>query len=212
MKKLFLTLSLAIITLFSTAQNIEITPLIGYTFGSKMNFYEGQIKIDDNMSFGIRLGFKPTQYSVIEFSYSGMKTGASWNPYNTWIGDIPARQFDVNLNYFMLGAHQEQMLANDKLYGFAGVNLGMAYTNSLDKNINDIYNFAIGIDLGLKIHLTEKVGIRMQGNLNMPLYFQGFGFFAGVGTGGTSSGLTLNSGAYFVQFGFSGGIFFMLGN
>jgi len=212
MKKVFFTLSLALISLLGTAQKFEVTPLVGYVFGSSMNFYEGEVRFDDNVNFGARIGFKPTTNTIVEFVYSGENTNAYWEPYSYWAGDIHARKFPVNINYFMIGVQQERMLSNDKLYGFSGINLGMIYTNSLEQEINDLYNFAVGIDLGLKIHLTEKVGVRIQTNLNMPLYFQGLGFYAGVGSGGTSSGLTLNSGTYFVQFGFSGGVYFMLGD
>ena len=212
MKKVLFTLTLAAAALFSTAQNIEITPIAGYTFGSNMNFYEGKFKIKDNASFGIKFGFKPTESSVIEFTYSGMKTDASWQPYSNWIGEIPTRDFSLNVNYFMIGAHQEQLLANDNIYGFAGLSLGMSYMNPLEDNISSLYSFALGLDLGLKVHLSDKIGIRMQTNLHMPMYFQGIGMYAGVGTGGASTGLSLNSGVYFVQFGFSGGVFFMLGS
>ncbi len=211
MKKIIFGIGLGLISLFSTAQIIEITPLIGYTFGSRMNFYEGEFRINDNASFGMKLGFKPTEHSVIEFAYSSMITGASWQPYSKWIGEIPAREFPLNINYFMLGTHQEKMLSNDKIYGFAGVNLGMAYMNPLQDEIDDLYSFALGIDLGLKVHLSEKIGVRIQSNLFMPLYLKGIGFYTGIGSGGVSSGLSLNSGVYFVQFGFSGGIFFMFG-
>ena len=48
--------------------------------------------------------------------------------------------------------------------------------------------------------------------MQVPIYFQGVGFYTGIGTGGVSSGLSLNTGSYFVQGGFSAGVFFKLGS
>jgi len=44
----------------------------------------------------------------------------------------------------------------------------------------------------MKIYINDRIGVRLQGRMLMPMYFAGIGFYAGIGTGGTSSGLSLN--------------------
>jgi len=209
MKKIIL-LILTISSIISSAQNIEITPMAGYSFIGNMNFYQGKIHMDDNFAYGLKIGFSPLENSVLEFSYQGTNTNAQWQPYYNWSADYPSRDLPLSINYFTLALQQERMLANDKTYGFGGIGIGMAYINPNDTSVDDLYSFAISIELGIKILVTDRVGIRMQGSLQMPVYFDGLGFYAGIGSGGSSGGLSLNTGTYFVQGGFSGGLFYKI--
>ena len=209
MKKVIFTLTLTIISLLSTAQGIEITPMGSYSFIGKMHFYEGELDIKDNAGYGIKIGFSPIEHSVFEFSYKGNITTAEWEPYRS--SGIRGREMDLSINYFTIGLHQERMLTSEKVYGFGGLGLGMSYINPMESGIDDLYSMAVTIDLGVKVFLTDRIGIRIQADLQMPIYFAGLGFYAGIGTGGTSGGLSLNSGSYFVQGGFSAGIIFRLG-
>jgi hypothetical protein len=74
--------------------------------------------------------------------------------------------------------------------------------------MDDVWRFAIGIGAGMKVMFTERIGIRLQGRLLMPMYFAGVGFYAGIGTGGASSGLSLNTGSVIFQGDFQGGLVF----
>ena len=210
MNKIFLLLAI-LVTLFVKAQNIEITPMGGYSFVGTMNFYEGELDIKDNASYGLKIGFSPLENSVLEFSYQGNVSEAEWNPYRDFGSVIRNNDFQMSANYFTINLQQERMLTNEKIYGFGAFGLGMAYMHPLDANIEDLYSFAMNFELGIKIFVTDRIGIRIQGGLQMPLYFEGIGFYAGVGSGGSSGGLSLNSGAYFVQGGFSGGLIFRIG-
>ena len=207
MKKLLFSISLILFSIFSNAQTIEITPMGGYSFIGGMNFYEGRVNVLDNASYGIKIGFSPIEHSVLEFSYQGTETSAKWEPYNSWGSTYPREEFPVNTNFFTLSFQHERMLTSDKVYGFGGLGMGMAYYHPTGRNVSDVYSFAVTVDLGVKIFLTDRIGIRLQGGLQMPLYFQGFGMY--VGSGG--SGLSMNAGTYAVQGGFSAGVIFRLG-
>ena len=53
---------------------------------------------------------------------------------------------------------------------------------------------------------SERIGLNLQGNLMVPV--QWGGFYVGVGSGGASSGVSLNSTT--IVGGFSGGLVFKL--
>ncbi|MHC4323539.1 MAG: hypothetical protein ACYSUX_04625, partial [Planctomycetota bacterium] len=62
----------------SASQYLELTPMIGYTFGGRFDYEEGDneetIKISDASSYGFRLGYDLGLDSQIEFSYSRQET------------------------------------------------------------------------------------------------------------------------------------------
>ncbi len=53
-----------------------------------------------------------------------------------------------------------------------------------ETNIYAAMNFSGGV----KIYLSEKLGLRLQGRLLMPLYVSGGGFYVGTGGAGVSVG------------------------
>ena len=161
MKKVLFTLGLAIISLLGSAQGIEITPMGGYSFISNMNFYEGRVYMKDNPSYGIKIGFSPIEHSILEFSYRGTESEAWVQPYNSWIGDYTNAKFPININYFLISLQQERMLTNDKVYGFGSFGMGMSYMHPQGVNVSDLYSFAISVELGVKISITDRVGVRI---------------------------------------------------
>ncbi len=207
MKKILFSISLVLLSFLSNAQTIEITPMGGFSFIGGMNFYEGRLNVLDNANYGIKIGFSPIEHSLLEFSYQGTETYARWEPYNYWGSSYPKEELPVNTNFFTLSIQHERMLTNDKIYGFGGFGMGMAYFHPTSRNIKDVYSFAITVDLGVKIYLTDRIGIRIQGGLQMPLYFQGLGLYLGSG----GSGLSMNTGTYVIHGGFSAGVIFRLG-
>ncbi len=59
--------------------------------------------------------------------------------------------------------------------------------------------------------ISDRVGIMARGRLMLPMVFGGVGGYVGIGSGGTSGGLTLNSYAAIAQGDFNGGLIFRLG-
>ena len=101
-------------------------------------------------------------------------------------------------------------MGSQNVFGFATLKAGLGYFNSLKNSISDVWRFSVGMGLGVKVFFTDRIGIRLSGNMYMPLYFNGVGAYVGVGSGGTSSGLSINSTAVIIQGDFSGGLIFVL--
>jgi len=185
----------------------EIAPMVGFQFGGHVNFYEGEFRIYDNMNYGGYANVLIRPNTRIEFGYSLMSTTASFRPYSSFVGDYNRWDGDVNVNYFFIGSMNE-LPVSEKVTLFAGASLGTAYMSVNTSGMEDVWRFAVGIGGGMKVMFSDRVGIRLQGRLLMPMYFAGVGFYAGIGTGGASSGLSLNTGSVMFQGDFQGGLVF----
>ncbi len=188
----------------------EITPTAGYFLGGSLKFYEGKLKIRDNVSYGLILGMPIRRGTRLELSYTGMSSTAEWRPNLNYADKYPSRNFKMNVNYFLVGGSQDAVLS-PKVRGFGGVRLGMAWFNTTAGDIDDVFRFAASLGGGLKVYLTQRVGLRFQANMLIPLYFSGGGIFCGIGGGGSGTGVSLSSTSSIIQADFSGGLVIMLG-
>lgn len=191
-----------------TENKIEITPVVGYQFGGKVQFYEGDFKMDNAMNYGINLNVLLKQHNRIELTYSYMGTTANFRPYASFVGDFNTWAGDLNIHYITIGSHSELPMGQSPVTLFGGISLGAAIMDIKEPNVSDIWRFALGITGGLKIGLTDRIGIRLQGRMLMPMYFAGVGMYVGVGTGGASTGLSMNAGVIAIQGDFQGGLVF----
>ena len=212
MKKIFLILF--IITSLTSIAQIEVSPMAGYFFGGRTNFYEGSIKIKDNINYGLHLGFDMGRNSGIELSYAMSPSVAQWRPNFSFSEALPAKDFDLDTHVFLIGGLKGLPLSNEKMVVFGGFKLGAVLyhpRNSNQYNINDLWRFLIGINAGIKIFITEKVGLRFQGNMYMPMYFNGGGMYCGIGSGGSNCGASVNGTVLIFQGDLSAGLIFKLG-
>lgn len=196
-----------ILPFLSTAQRIEVTPTIGYQFGGKINFFEGSFKIEDNMNYGVTLGIDARQ-AMIEIYWTKMDTRGKWNPYNITLNP---RTFDMNVQYFQVGGMREQSIGEGTVIGFGGITLGAVYFNSVETDIEDVWRFAMTVGGGAKIILSDRIGIRLQGRLLMPIYGGGGGFYCGIGTGGSGCGASVGATAWLLQGDLTAGLIINLG-
>ena len=212
--QLFVLLGIALIV-FPSAGNaqldrkFEITPTMGYFFGGNIKFYEGKLKIRDNVSYGVIGGVPLSRGSMLEISYTGMNSKAEWRPRYGYDHSFPSDDFNVMVNYLTVGGVQEAELANN-VFGFGALRVGAAWFNA-SSGINDVWRFAISLGGGAKVFLTDRIGLRIHGNLHIPLYFSGVGMFCGIGSGGSSCGASLNSTSSILQGEIAAGLIFRLG-
>ena len=139
------------------------------------------------------------QYNAIELTY--MRQDATASAESMYSGFVNMSD-PVSANYIYLGGSR-LFPVNDKMTPFAGLNVGMGILGSKDNYFSNIEKLAFGLDLGVKIMVSDKVGIRLQSNFQMPVTNVGAGLWWSSG-GGSSVGVTGN--IPFVQFGFTGGL------
>ena len=84
--------------------------------------------------------------------------------------------------------------------------LGLVIWDPKTSLLNTKAQFSATAGAGLKIWLTDMLGIRLQGSMMMPMVFNGFGFGCGIGTGGSGCGTNVYTRITPFQGEFSGGL------
>ncbi len=170
-----------------------------------IGFYEGDFTIDGNTTFGGALGFEIAKNTLVELTFSNTVTDAHFIPrvsgYLPWNGKI-------GINYLMIGSVKEFYFGESPVVPYFGGELGTSITNVKESTVSDLWRFSIALKGGLKIFLSDAIGIKLQARMLMPLYFAGVGFYGGIGTGGSSAGLSLNGGVVVLQGDFTAGLVF----
>lgn len=207
MKKLSLVFaSLLISVLIYSQDKIELTPTYGIHFGGKAYYYEGDIKIDDNQTYGIILSM-PIDWNVRgEFAWSRSDSKGSFFARRPGYDNA---EFDVASNYFLLSGVKS--VGSEQFQGFGGASLGAAWFDAKSSNVSDVWRFSFSLQAGAKVYLSDLIGLRVQGRLLVPLYFAGGGMFCGIGTGGSGCGVSIGSTSAILQGDISAGIIFQLG-
>jgi len=195
---LFTAFALAL-TFVSKAQHLELYPFAGYTFGTHCYVTGGTAKLSDGFTYGGTLSIVAGQNNSVEVTY--MRQDATGTANSIIPGFINVKD-PMSVNYIFIGGSR-LFPVNDMVTPFFGANVGMGILASKDNYFSNIEKLAFGVDLGVKIMVSDKVGIRLQSNLNMPVTNVGAGLWWSSG-GGSSVGVTGN--IPFVQFGFTGGL------
>ena len=204
-------LSFLIYTPIAFAQKLEITPFYGYMFAGKVTGYSGDLNVRDAGMYGIMLDLSIDPEMQIEFYYSRSDTRADFVEFR----GPTYKLTDMSVNYFQIGAlRQVRKMNNIVMYGVGSLGAtlfspsGENYNETpIDYYYKDWWLFSLTFGGGAKIFLSEKIGLRFEGRLMMPITWAGGGFM--VGTGG--SGFYLGGGSAILQASLSAGIIIALG-
>jgi hypothetical protein len=183
------------------AQKAEISVLGGWMWNSKVNTSEGDIKISDRANFEGAIGYYIAPGVQAELSYTYTKVDATIDPD---VGSTFAPGFlsDLAIHYFLVSGLREIETGNDKVVPYVLGSLGAAWVHPSNSVYDDAVRFAFGFGAGAKFLFSERLGLRLQARLLMPVFFSGVGFW--FGTGGADVGV---SGAIpLIQGDFSGGL------
>jgi hypothetical protein len=188
------------------AQHVELTPFAGYGTSAKMHTNEGDLRYEGAMNYGANLSIGMSSAAQFEFGYNHMRTVLEL-PTGYDYGSItdPDSTLDIDVDYFMFGVVKE-LMPNQKVSPFGSFALGWVNYRTLSDEYGNENKFNIDFAAGLKIKASERVGIRLQARLHLPMYFEGVYFTAGTGGAGAGLGAT----AMMVQGDFTGGIYFVL--
>jgi opacity protein-like surface antigen len=159
-----------------------------YTFSDKFDTEFGTGKIQDGFQWGGGLEFGLSETMAIELIYQNIKTDVSYQGFDDRFSG------KVGINYMLLGGTKYAPL-NDKISGFGTFDLGVAWSNP-DESLQSesVTKFALGGRLGVRIMVSEKVSLRVHGQLLSPVQWAGGGFY--FGTGGSGAGVSTGSTIY----------------
>ncbi|MCT4644220.1 MAG: hypothetical protein N4A74_04470 [Carboxylicivirga sp.] len=185
-----------------TGPRIELTPIYGYSLNGSVNMYRAKFKMENAANFGGIVSLEIMPGTLGEFSYTRSKTTANYHDFVS--GD--KTNYDMAIDYFQLGMVKE--LKKGQVVPFGLASLGITWFNMTTHGVSDHVSFSAALGGGLKFFFSDRIGIRMQGRLLLPMYFSGGGLFLGIGPGGPSSGASISTGVLAVQGDFSGGLIF----
>jgi hypothetical protein len=163
------------------AQKVELSPLVGYETGAYANYNGGRLHIIGGLDYGgsLNVGMGGGRYA--ELSYTHMMGALDKE-----IAGITNRLCDMGVDYYSVGVLQE-MKPDAKATPYGLFTLGVVnYRPSNDYSHEN--KMHISLAGGVKIRASEKVGLRLQARLLMPLFYAGTYFT--VGTGGAGYGIS----------------------
>jgi hypothetical protein len=185
------------------AQKVELTPFGGYVFAGTMQGSYGDVRFRDNAQYGGMLSIAISRVMDLDFIYNRSDTKAEVNYYDALVTKYEV--VPLSINYLHLG-FTKNFRINRMVSPFVGFNLG-ACDFAPKENYSDLWFFSVGMNAGVKIYFTRRIGLRIQMQGMVPIQGSGATFF--VGSGGSGGGLSLYS--TLLQFGGTGGIIFRLG-
>jgi hypothetical protein len=159
---IFLMAGMAIVSPAGAA-DFEVTPFAGYTMGGEFsNAATGNtLSFDDTSSYGIMVDFKQAVDQQggepwIELYYSRQQTRLKADQ-GLFVGNP---LFDVNVEYYHIGGTYSQ--ATGKVKPFAVGTLGATHMVPKGEGLHSETKFSLSLGGGVKMYLTEHVGIRLD--------------------------------------------------
>jgi len=196
MKRMFSLLILVFLivlvpnTLFAERPPMEITPLVGYNIGGATDFYQGRMDIKDSVTYGIMYSIiLPPKGVSIDLSFTRADSSLSFTADPTYSPLFSDANIKMASNYIMIGSNKDFL--QDKVRLFIGGDIGAAWFDSKDSSVSDLWLFAVDLKGGMKIYLSDRIGIRLQGRFLMPMDLSNSGLFVGLGGAGVTFGGTV---------------------
>jgi opacity protein-like surface antigen len=193
------------------AQNVEVTPFYGYMLAGKVTGYQGDLNVRDASMYGLMLDINVQKGMQVELYYGRSDTRADFVEYR----GATYKLTDVSVNYLQLGfLRTAKKMDNVEMYGIGslGATLFSPSGEPYPEGPEDIYYedwwlFSITAGGGAKIFFSERVGLRLEGRIMMPITWAGGGFAVGSGGGG----MYLGGGSAILQASLTAGLIVRLG-
>jgi hypothetical protein len=191
--------------------DFEITPLFGYAWTSRVATRDGDFDIGNSGNWGMALTLDVASYTykgtALEILYNRQDSKAEFYEYGT---RFKKDLFDISVEYFQIGAMNK--LHYDKVEPFGEFLIGAArFAAKEDITIDDTtfrpsdeWMFAATMGVGVRLMISERIGLRAHGRLLMPMSFSGGGLWCGGG--GCSVGVGASS--WFLQGDVGAGLIF----
>ena len=171
------------------SHRLEISPFWGYQFGGRTSTSKGDIYIVDSENYGIQVSVMTPIGASVEFLYSHQPSTLKRKTTRPFEPPITEKLFNIDADYYMLGVVRS--IQNGKVSPFGAAYMGVGSFIPQKSGYTTENLFAVAFGGGAKIRFNDKVGLRLQGRLLMPIQWAGGGLWCG--TGGCDIGLGANS-------------------
>lgn len=182
----------------SSTRGIELGGFYGWQFGGSLSAVQGDISIKDSDFWGLALDIPIPAGVQVELLYHRQDSKLELKQRGT---NVKEPLFDMSVEYFQIGGLRGLPKGNTLPYGI--FTLGATRFHPKDPSYNDEWKFSATLGLGVKVYASERVGLRLQGNLLIPFQWSGGSLWCG--TSGCSVGVS--SGSAIIQGNVLGGLF-----
>ena len=155
------------------AQQVEVTPLVGYQFGGKFTVQRGTLNIKDDLNYGVIMDITVKPNAQLELSYSRQDTRVEFRGVGFENVNI-----DATVEYWQIGGLVEY--PKDRVRPFGLFTLGATHFNPKATGVSSVWRFSGTIGGGVKVFLSPNVGLRLQGRLLLPYISGGSTIFCGL--------------------------------
>ena len=213
MKRIRYLIFMMLVTLFLSqgvrGQEIEITPLVGYTVRNELRFIEGKMQVQDILNVGANFSFPTSNYkSRFEIYLSNSFTHATWHESEDYSDLISERDYTMMVTYFQVSWVWEGEIQRN-FYVFFGPSVGLVNYNISKSDVENMPRFSVGAQTGIKYYFDHGLGLRAQCHMVLPVFMGSGKHFRGITDhGGTESYLNVNSTTFPVNFVFDIGVTF----
>jgi len=157
-KKLILTLLLFIITPQVFAEGFAITPFVGFRVSDSLKdeITEETIDIDNTSSFGLILSMEHDQDTSFDLYFSRQETDLLPNT-------AGSADLGIRIDYIHVGGTVGYHAG--KLFPFVTGGLGITRISATEQDLSTESKFSLSVGGGLKVPITKRIGIRLEGRL-----------------------------------------------
>lgn len=168
-------------------KTLEITPMVGWQYGGSIDAAQGgDLHFNAGWNYGGSLGIQMEPNLTGEVSWSVQKSKAVLQP----AGLLPdTTLFDLDIHYFQLAGLRD--LGEGSVRPFVLGSVGATMFDPKASGFDSHWFFSLGVGLGVRAPLSERMGLRVQGRFLLPMQFDSGSIFCGSGgCGGSVSGGT----------------------
>ena len=185
----------------SLAQSIELGGFYGYTLNTRARTFYGDYTLYNNPNYGGHLSVGIATDYFVELTYNRSDTQIRYYWNNAY------EPLDMSSEYFHIGGVRQIQTGSGNIVPFGSFSGGLTRYDLKETYgevvANDKWFGSIAVALGAKVLLGERLGIRLQARMGLPMSFSGL--WLGTGGGGASFYVPV------AQFDFSAGLFLRLG-
>ena len=168
----------------------EIAVFGGWQFGGSWDAVvgttPGKLDVGDDVNYGMSFAVRARPGVLAEFLYIRQPTTLYFQP----VGGIKSEVFPVQVAYYQLGGMYE--IPKGRVRPFGSLSAGATYFNPKDSGVSGKLRFSMAAGLGFRAFLTERIGLRGQFHLLIPI--QWGSVYCGPYGCGTSAGTAIVQG------------------
>jgi len=195
MKKIYhLTAALAVLTFSSNAQIIEVSGYGGYMLSGTADFYgyvgnqyvSGEVDVADGPVYGATIGYEIEDAGMqIQFIYGYNKVDSRIGFYGGF-PDPDDENVELKIEHFQLGA-ERTLGGNEKVNAYGAASLGITTYSPQTTGYSQKVMFSGSLGAGVKVYASERIGLKFQAKMFLPMSFSGVGIYCSGGCGGGAS-------------------------